>query len=118
MRPGKQKSRTFRRIFKRIAGNKVTVKYEKRKPSKAKCGNCGKGIMYGHNVSHSKRRTRRIFKPNLHTARVEINGIMKRMKLCAKCMRLLKGKSTRDVKAKAKSLGKITESMPQSFPAV
>lgn len=54
--------------------------------------------MYGHNVSHSKRRTRRIFKPNLHTSRVEVNGVMKRMKLCTKCMRMLKGKSTRDKK--------------------
>ncbi|MEK7573505.1 MAG: 50S ribosomal protein L28 [Patescibacteria group bacterium] len=67
-----------------------------------KCQNCGKGIMYGHNVSHSKRRTKRIFKPNLHTARISVGGIMKRMKLCAKCMRLLKGKSTRDRKIKEK----------------
>ncbi|MCL4354343.1 50S ribosomal protein L28, partial [Patescibacteria group bacterium] len=27
------------------------------------CDNCKKGIMHGHNVSHSKRRTNRIFKP-------------------------------------------------------
>lgn len=59
-----------------------------------KCQNCGRGIMYGHNVSHSKRRTRRIFKPNLHTARVAVNGMMKRMKLCTKCLRLFKGKNT------------------------
>mgnify|MGYP001578492589 CR=1 FL=1 len=83
-----------------------------------KCQNCGKGIMYGHNVSHSKRRTRRIFKPNLHTSRVEVNGLMKRMKLCAKCMRLLKGKSTRDLKVKDKSSEKVAESIPQSFPVV
>ncbi|OGH13632.1 MAG: 50S ribosomal protein L28 [Candidatus Levybacteria bacterium RIFCSPLOWO2_02_FULL_37_10] len=63
-----------------------------------KCENCGKGIMYGHNVSHSKRRTRRIFKPNLHKAKVVVGGISKRMKLCSKCLRLLKGKSTRDIK--------------------
>lgn len=63
-----------------------------------KCENCKKGVMYGHNVSHSKRRTRRIFKPNLHVSRVIIEGISKRMKLCSKCLRLLKGKSTRDVK--------------------
>ncbi len=63
-----------------------------------KCENCKKGVMYGHNVSHSKRRTRRIFKPNLHVSRVIIEGISKKMKLCSKCLRLLKGKSTRDVK--------------------
>ena len=57
-----------------------------------KCENCGKGIMYGHNVSHSKRRTRRIFKPNLHRVRVVVEGISKRMKLCAKCIRMFKKK--------------------------
>lgn len=55
-----------------------------------KCGNCGKGIMYGHNVSHSKRRTRKIFKPNLHTARVVFDGVSKKMKLCTKCLRMVK----------------------------
>ncbi len=55
-----------------------------------KCANCGKGVMYGHNVSHAKNRTKRLFKPNLHSARVSINGIMKRMRLCTKCLRKLK----------------------------
>lgn len=47
-----------------------------------KCENCGKGIMYGHNVSHAKNRTRRIFKPNLHS--------FKGMRLCTKCLRKIK----------------------------
>jgi len=55
-----------------------------------KCNNCGKGVMYGHNVSHSKRRTRKIFKPNLHRARILINGNFVRMKLCTKCLRMFK----------------------------
>lgn len=55
-----------------------------------KCDNCEKGIMYGHNVSHSKRRTRKIFKPNLHRAKVVINGMSKSMKLCTKCLRIVK----------------------------
>jgi large subunit ribosomal protein L28 len=74
-----------------------------------KCQNCGKGIMYGHNVSHSKRRTRRIFKPNLHTVRVEVDGVLKRMKLCSKCTRLLKGKSTRQKKL-------VKTEVPQEAP--
>jgi large subunit ribosomal protein L28 len=52
-----------------------------------KCANCGKGVMYGHNVSHSKRRTRKIFKPNLHETRVLIGGQRRRMRLCTKCLR-------------------------------
>ncbi|MFH1187013.1 MAG: 50S ribosomal protein L28 [Candidatus Levyibacteriota bacterium] len=56
-----------------------------------RCGNCGKGIMYGHNVSHSKRRTKRTFKPNLHKTRVVLNGMSKKIKLCTKCLRMVKG---------------------------
>lgn len=49
-----------------------------------KCENCGKGVMYGHNVSHAKNRTRKIFRPNLHTFKGE--------KYCTKCLRLIKSK--------------------------
>lgn len=55
-----------------------------------KCMSCGKGVMYGHNVSHSKRRTRKIFKPNLHSARVETTTGFVRLKLCTKCLRTIK----------------------------
>jgi large subunit ribosomal protein L28 len=55
-----------------------------------KCDNCKKGVMYGHAVSHAKNRTRRLFKPNLHFARVAINGIGKRLRLCTKCLRTYK----------------------------
>jgi large subunit ribosomal protein L28 len=56
-----------------------------------KCDNCEKGVMYGHNVSHAKNRTRKIFKPNLHSAKVVINGVGKTLRLCTKCQRLFKG---------------------------
>jgi large subunit ribosomal protein L28 len=55
-----------------------------------KCSNCGKGVMYGHNVSHSKRRTRKIFKPNLHPTRIILNGSSVKLKLCTKCQRMFK----------------------------
>lgn len=55
-----------------------------------KCYNCGKGIMVGHNVSHAKNRTRKIFKPNLHVAKIILNGGAKRVRLCTKCLRQLK----------------------------
>jgi large subunit ribosomal protein L28 len=55
-----------------------------------KCANCGKGIMYGHNVSHAKNRTRKIFKPNLHEVRVLLGTNKKKMKLCTKCLRLFR----------------------------
>lgn len=55
-----------------------------------KCMNCGKGVMYGHNVSHAKNRTRKIFKPNLHAARILVGNLMKRVRLCTKCLRMVK----------------------------
>ena len=65
----------------------------------AKCANCSKGIMIGHNVSHAKNRTRKIFKPNLHNSRVMINGISMKVKLCTKCLRVIKntGKKVEEV---------------------
>lgn len=54
------------------------------------CLMCHKGVQYGHNVSHSKRRTVRTFRPNLHSAKVVINGAPKRVKLCTKCLRMYK----------------------------
>ena len=55
-----------------------------------KCFNCGKGVMYGHNVSKAKNRTRKIFKPNLHNSRINVNGVVKSVKLCTKCLRRYK----------------------------
>lgn len=55
-----------------------------------KCENCGKGVMYGHAVSHAKNRTKRLFLPNLHFVKVNIAGRMKRTRLCTKCSRMLK----------------------------
>jgi len=80
-----------------------------------KCQNCGKGIMYGHNVSHSKRRTRRIFKPNLHRAKVTVNGITRRMKLCTKCLRKFKKEN---IKIKAQDLGSNLKNSQDQLQAV
>ena len=54
------------------------------------CDNCGKGIMYGHKVSHAKNRSNRIWKPNLHKKTVVFNGKKMNAKLCTKCIKLFK----------------------------
>ena len=41
MPAGKYKSRTFRRVFVKVPGSKTKLHYKRRKPSKAKCANCG-----------------------------------------------------------------------------
>jgi large subunit ribosomal protein L28 len=50
---------------------------------------CGKSPQFGHNVSHSKRATNRQFKPNIKRKRVEIDGQVRRMYLCTRCLRTL-----------------------------
>jgi large subunit ribosomal protein L28 len=54
------------------------------------CDNCGKGIMYGHKVSHAKNRSNRTWKPNLHKKTVIFNGKTWNAKLCTKCIKLFK----------------------------
>lgn len=54
------------------------------------CDNCGKGIMYGHKVSHAKNRSNRTWKPNLHMKKVVFNGKSVSAKLCTKCIKLFK----------------------------
>ena len=61
----------------------------------AKCEICGKGPMFGHNVSHSKRATNRMFRPNIQRKRVLINGQMRRVHICTRCLRTLTRKNER-----------------------
>lgn len=51
------------------------------------CKVCGKTKSFGHNVSHSKRRTNRDFRPNVHRKRLVLNGEMVRIDICTRCMR-------------------------------
>ncbi len=51
------------------------------------CDYCEKKSDYGHNVSHAKNRTRRIRRPNLHSARVLEAGKVVRRRLCSRCLR-------------------------------
>src|SRR3989344_2916357 len=73
-----------------------------------KCHNCGKGIMIGHNVSHAKNRTRKVFKPNLHPAKITVSGTTMRVRLCTKCLRDLRGRSARAKKVLRQAQDKAT----------
>ncbi len=55
----------------------------------AKCQVCGKSPQFGHNVSHSLRRTKRNWLPNIQKTIVMVDGRPKRMKLCTSCLRTL-----------------------------
>ena len=58
------------------------------------CDICGKKPLSGHNISHAHNVTKRRFNPNLQRVRARQNGQVKRMVVCASCI-----KSGRVVKA-------------------
>ena len=51
------------------------------------CEVCEKGAMSGHNVSHSNRKSNRVWAPNVQNVRVLVNGQPKRMNVCTRCLR-------------------------------
>lgn len=58
------------------------------------CDVCGKAPGFGNNVSHSHRRTRRRWNPNIQSVRVAAGGGTKvRRQVCTSCIRA--GKITR-----------------------
>ena len=51
------------------------------------CEICGKKPITGNNVSHAHNKTRRRWLPNLHRVKTLINGSVKRIKVCTRCLR-------------------------------
>ena len=52
-----------------------------------KCDICGKGPKFGRNVSHAHNVTRRRFQANIQTVRAVVNGGVKRLRVCTRCIR-------------------------------
>lgn len=59
------------------------------------CKICGKGTMSGMNVSHSHLKTKKTWKPNIQRVRAVVDGEVKRVNVCTRCLR--SGKVQRDV---------------------
>ena len=57
----------------------------------AKCAICDKTASHGNKLSitrsHISKRSPRTWKPNLRSVKAEINGEVKRISVCAKCLR-------------------------------
>ncbi|MBQ2638482.1 MAG: 50S ribosomal protein L28 [Candidatus Saccharibacteria bacterium] len=56
------------------------------------CELTGKGKMYGHNVSFSQHKTRKVFKPNIQKKTIEVNGKKLKVNVSASALRTLKKK--------------------------
>jgi large subunit ribosomal protein L28 len=53
----------------------------------AKCEVCGKQPSFGMNVSHSHRRTRRRWNPNIQRVRAVVGGSTRRVDVCTSCLK-------------------------------
>ena len=54
------------------------------------CSICGKGKMSGNMVSHSNRKTNRVWKPNIQKVKLEVDGAEQSLYVCTKCMKTAK----------------------------
>jgi len=53
----------------------------------AKCDICGKGVVFGNNVSHSHRRSNRPWKPNVKRVKAIVKGSPRHIHACTRCLR-------------------------------
>ena len=54
----------------------------------ANCDVCGKGPGFGHSISHSHRRTKRRWNPNIQRVRTAAGGgTSKRVNVCTSCLK-------------------------------
>ena len=53
----------------------------------AVCSVCGKGAHFGNNVSHSHRRSNRMWKSNIKKVKILVNGTPQRSYVCTHCLR-------------------------------
>ncbi len=59
------------------------------------CEVCKKGVMSGNLVSHSNRKTKRSWAPNIQSVRVVIDGKPQKLNVCTRCLR--SGKVVRSI---------------------
>jgi len=52
-----------------------------------RCEICGKGPSVGKSVSHANNRTKRRWLPNVQKVRAVVNGQVKRIRVCTKCLK-------------------------------
>jgi large subunit ribosomal protein L28 len=51
------------------------------------CSICGKKPITGNNVSHSHKKTKRRWLPNLQKIKIKLDGENKRVKVCTRCIK-------------------------------
>jgi large subunit ribosomal protein L28 len=59
-----------------------------------RCEICGKGVAFGHNVSHSNRKTNRDWRPNVQKTTMMVAGQARRIVACTACIRTIQKHAT------------------------
>ncbi len=71
----------------RMGNGDTGTLFDRRCRNMAKCSVCGKGVTFGRNVSHSNRKTNRMWKPNIRRVKAVVNGTPKTVYVCSRCLR-------------------------------
>jgi large subunit ribosomal protein L28 len=72
-----------------VSGASVEHFREVKKMAAGRCDICERKPMYGNNVPFSQHRTRRRFVLNVQRRRLEVNGTMKNVNICTRCLRTM-----------------------------
>jgi len=51
------------------------------------CEFCGKSTAFGRQVSHAHNVTSRTFEPNLRSVKAIVDGVVRTVRVCARCLR-------------------------------
>jgi large subunit ribosomal protein L28 len=65
----------------------TTTSAIRRTPVAANCDVCGKGPGFGHSISHSHRRTKRRWNPNIQRVRAKVGVTPTRLNVCTSCLK-------------------------------
>lgn len=51
------------------------------------CDVCGKGKTFGNKITFSNKKSSRSWLPNLRRVKADVNGTIKRINVCTRCLR-------------------------------
>lgn len=66
-----------------------------------RCEICGKGPLVGHNVSHANNKTKTRSLPNLRSVRANLEGEVRYVRVCTRCLKA--GKVVKAARGRARA---------------
>jgi large subunit ribosomal protein L28 len=78
---------TFHAFLTAVPGRRRGAFHEEFVSMAAVCELCGKKPSFGMSLSHSHRRNKRRWNPNIQRVRAQVDGTPKRIHVCTSCIR-------------------------------